>query len=177
MAEPKNENQVIIFFDLDGVLSDFDLHLHNENKLTADGKTNWDALDYQWWSTMPVIEGAKEFYDEAKTLGKAKFLTAPVMGQDCFAGKAAWIQKFLPERGKFALMDLIICPSGDKLLLAGGKRILIDDREKNIQEWEAAGGIGIHHNGDFKATMQKLREKVAQLTTAPQPAPTAPKCG
>ena len=159
--------QIHIFLDLDGVMADFDRHAHEQDKYTVDGKMKWNELNYEWWSTMPVCEGAKEFYDAAKKMGVVKFLTAPVMSEECFSGKARWVQNFLPERGKFAMADLIICPSSDKGYLARPNHILIDDREKNVAEWVAAGGIGIHHNGDFTATMQKLQEAVAKLPSAP----------
>jgi hypothetical protein len=67
------------------------------------------------------------------------------------------VQDFVPERGKFMLQDMIICPSSDKHYLARPNHILIDDRIKNVTEWAEAGGIGIHHTGDFRETMQKLK--------------------
>jgi hypothetical protein len=152
-----DHTQTRTFIDLDGVLADFDLHATNEGKYTADGKVKWDELDYQWWITMPPCEGAKEFLDIAKKLSIVKFLTAPVPYTASFTGKADWIQAFIPERGRFALLDLIICRGKDKNFLAKPNHILIDDREKNIQEWVAAGGIGIHHKGDFVQTLKELQ--------------------
>ena len=35
--------------------------------------------------------------------------------------------------------------------------VLIDDRPKNIEAWEAAGGIGIIHTS-AKETIEKLKE-------------------
>jgi hypothetical protein len=167
----ENQNKAIlphIFLDLDGVLSDFDLHKRQEGKTLPGGATNYNALDYKWWSTMPVFDGAKEFYDAARKLGVVKFLTGPVPHEDCFAGKAHWVRNFVPERGKNILKDLIICSSGDKQFLARPNHILVDDRIANINEWRAAGGIGIHHTGDFAETMKQLQAAVAQITT---PAP------
>ena len=59
-------------------------------------------------------------------------------------------------------MDLIICPSKDKGFLAGEGRILIDDREQNIKDWENAGGVGIHHKGNFDETLKALQVILAQ---------------
>ena len=92
-----------------------------------------------------------------------KFLTGPIPLSDCFKGKAEWIMDFLPKRGRWALQDLIICPSKDKRFLAGPTRILIDDRISNIKEWEEAGGIGIHHTGNFDETMAMVKSTVAKL--------------
>lgn len=161
MAE-SNANQTYIFLDLDGVVADFDAHAVEQGKYTDDGKMKWDDLDYEWWSTMPACEGAKKFYDVVKDMGIVKFLTAPVLSEECFSGKASWVQNFIPERGKGALKDLIICPSGDKHCLARPNHILIDDRIKNVQEWVEAGGVAIHHEGNFKDTIKKLQEALAK---------------
>lgn len=157
------------FLDLDGVLADFDTHLRTENKLTPDGKTNWKALDEKWWTTMPVCTGAKAFYDAVKQMGATKFLTAPVLSAECFSGKAKWVQGFVPERGAGILKDLIICPSGDKAYLARPNHILIDDRQKNVDEWTAAGGIGIVHNGDFADTMRRVKQAMANYAAHATP--------
>lgn len=175
MSTPANqaandENQAVIFFDLDGVLADFDLHADQQGKRTAEGKLKWDELDFKWWSTMPVCPGAKDFYETARTLGIVKFLTAPVLTPDCFAGKATWVQKF-SSKGKFALKDLMIAT--DKQYIAKPNHILIDDRIKNIQEWEAAGGIGILHNGDFKETRKKLDLALAKIAITAKPGTSA----
>jgi hypothetical protein len=179
MSTPANNPaQIHIFIDLDGVLADFDRHARAHGKYDASGNVKWEELDYQWWVTMPACAGAKVFYDAAKKLGIVKFLTAPVKSEECFSGKAHWIQDFVPERGKFALMDLIICPSADKGYLAAANRILIDDRQNNIQDWINAGGIGIHHTGDFKETMQKLQDALAKLPAPKKntkPNPPGPK--
>jgi hypothetical protein len=171
--------QIHIFIDLDGVIADFDAHARVQGKYDPAGKVKWDELDYQWWATMPVCAGAKEFYDAAQKLGVVKFLTAPVLSEECFSGKAHWIQNFVPERGKFILLDLIICPSADKGYLAGSSRILVDDRQNNVKDWVEAGGIGIHHNGDFKETLQKLNDALKTLAAAPKPQqkprPSGPK--
>ena len=157
-------NQIRIFLDLDGVMADFDRHANEQEKRHDNGDMKWDELDHQWWVTMPACEGAKDFYDAVRKMSIVKFLTAPSLDVDSFSGKAGWIQKFLPERGKFALKDLILCSAGDKHCFAKPHHILIDDRIKNIEEWNAAGGIGIHHKGDFKETMKTLELAIEKLT-------------
>lgn len=160
----RNVSPVSIFLDLDGVVADFDSHADACAKKTPDGKMNWEALDFQWWVTMPAFAGAKKFYDDLKNLAPVKFLTAPVLSEDCFSGKAKWVQNFVPEKGRWILMDLIICPSQDKRNLAKSGAILIDDREKNVREWVEAGGIGVHHTGDFTKTFAEVKKAVDKLT-------------
>ena len=157
----------IIFLDIDGVVADFDTHLHTQNKTKPNGKIDHDALDYAWWSTIPIYEGARSFYDELTALNEVKFLTGPMVSVDCFAGKAAWIsEKFLPDRGKWALTDLIICHSKRKNLMAAPNRILIDDRIENVESWRQAGGIGIHHQGDFTQTLAQVKRHTRAEPTA-----------
>lgn len=168
---------ITIFVDLDGVLADFEAHLHACGKVKEDGSPQWDALDHEWWAGIPVFHGAKKFYHDLKELGLVKFLSAPVPGVDSFSGKAHWIANaFLPQRGRFALLDLILCSGKDKQYLAGPSRVLVDDRIKNINEWVAAGGIGVHHKGDFAQTLQAVREAVAGIRQKAS-APAAPAPG
>lgn len=171
-----NSSRIDVFFDLDGVLADFAGHAKAHGKFDAKGQTLWDAIDYQWWTTMPACKGAKDFYDEVKAmkLGKVRFLTAASKSRSSFAGKADWVQTFAPERGRNAMLDIIIAPAHDKDFLAGPRRILIDDRQKNIDAWVAAGGIGILHAGDFAATREKLQAAVAKLKGLPAPIVAAP---
>lgn len=147
-----------IFLDIDGVIGDFEKHMHAHGKAKADGSPKWEELDMEWWKSMPAFEGARTFYEELRAIAPVRFLTAPIPKTDSFGGKAEWVQSFLPERGRFALLDLIICRAVDKPLLARPHHILIDDRIKNITEWEEAGGIGIHHTGDYAETLKKLKE-------------------
>jgi 5'(3')-deoxyribonucleotidase len=164
---------VTIFIDLDGVLADFDTHAQAQGKIKADGKTDYDALDTEWWRTMPAFDGAVEFLKDLKKEGQTKFLTGPMVSPECHYGKAQWITNFEPGRGKWALMDLIICPSKDKRFLAAEDRILVDDRIGNIKDWEAAGGVGIHHTGDFADTLARTQKAAAKIRAA-KTAKTAP---
>jgi hypothetical protein len=167
-AAAEEASAYTIFLDLDGVIADFDKHAEDHGKKDASGNVIRDALDFEWWVSMPAFNGAQAFYDSLKRRGDVKFLTGPMLSSDCYGGKAAWIEKFHPKRGKWLLKDLIICNSNDKGLLAGPARILIDDRAKNIREWRAAGGIGVLHTGDFAETLQKLDRLMEARANKPQ---------
>lgn len=168
-----NANEIIVFFDIDGVLGDFDSHARAQGKMKPDGKVDYDALDQGWWKTMPVYDGARALVDGMRKVAQVRFLTGPTASAACYGGKAEWVRHtFQPEKGKFGLMDLLICPAKDKGLLAGSRRILVDDRIENVEAWQAAGGIGVHHTGDFARTAQVLAAHIARLQPrAPQPRP------
>ncbi len=154
----KPAKDILIYLDMDGVFSDFDTHAREEGKLKPDGRLDYDALDFKWWKTMPVYDGAKQFYNDLKDIGgEMNFLTGPMPHPQCFGGKAMWISNFL---SKWQLGKLNVCPSKKKKLLAGPRRVLIDDRENNVREWREAGGIGVHHDGDYAKTLEKVNEAV-----------------
>jgi hypothetical protein len=52
----------------------------------------------------------------------------------------------------------IFVPAAQKAKFAAPNHILIDDMEKNITAWEAAGGIGILHK-NATDTINTLKEK------------------
>jgi 5'(3')-deoxyribonucleotidase len=162
----------IIFLDIDGVLADFDSHAEAHNVRRENGKFDYSKLDFKWWSTIPVFDGALRFYEECKDIAEVKFLTGPMLSVDCFQGKAHWIaHKFLPQRGKFALSDLMIMNSKKKQLLATPNRILIDDTKANVDKWREAGGIAIHHTGDYAKTLAELK---SIISAKPNVAPAKP---
>jgi len=155
------------FVDIDGVLSDFDTHAKDNGKYGPGGDTLWDLLDLDWWQSMPQYPGAAAFFSALATEGPTRFLTAPVPQVDCFAGKADWVSRFRARQGIDDLERLIICRAVDKNLLARPHHILIDDRQKNIDEWQAAGGIGILHKGDFADTLRRVRDAMAAYAAGP----------
>lgn len=185
--KPAAAGKFDVFIGTNGVLADFQGHLDAHNKYTPEGKTDWDNLDIGWWKTIPSYPGAREFYDAVRELAKdpsatkqapVRFLTAPVPNPDGFEGDAEWTMKFRPESKKFALMDVICCRGKDKNLLARPSHILIDDRQKNIDAWTAAGGIGILHKGDYADTLKRVKEAMDAYTAKATPAaakPAAPK--
>lgn len=161
----QNNNQnieITIFLDIDGVLADFDGHAKTHNKFKGDGKLDFEALDFHWWSTIPAYDGAKAFYDNMKALAKTKLLTAPMVSPHSHHGKAVWLEKF-DTGNKWALMDMIICPSRDKHYLACEGRILVDDRIDNVEAWRQAGGHAVHHTGNFEKTLNTVMHLVKAL--------------
>lgn len=174
MSKPAtNALDTIVFFDIDGVLGDFDSHARKQGKILPNGKVDYDALDQNWWKTMPVYDNARDLVSMARSMAtQVRFLTGPTASTACYGGKAEWVRHtFQPEKGKFGLMDLLIVPAKDKGMLAGPRRILIDDRIENVEAWQQAGGIGIHHTGDHMATARRLAAAIAGL----QPRPPGPK--
>lgn len=164
--------KITVFFDIDGVLGDFDSHLDAHDARGREGQTLWDKLTLDWWISMPAIRGAADFFTMVAQQADTRFLTAPSLSADCYQGKAQWVQTFLPQEGKYALKRLVIAHASAKQFLAGPNRILIDDRQKNIDEWVAAGGTGILFKGDFAAVAAELKKHLPDLGKA---GPASPK--
>jgi 5'(3')-deoxyribonucleotidase len=147
-----------VFLDMDGVISDFDQHAIDTGMVRADGKKDYNKMNsHEWYASMPAYKGARSFYDALCKVARVRILTAPLKHIECFSGKADWLKRFVPERKQWILSDLMIVASKDKKLVAGPRRILIDDREGNVQDWIDAGGMAIHHKGDFEQTLNKLK--------------------
>jgi predicted polyphosphate/ATP-dependent NAD kinase len=72
-------------------------------------------------------------------------------------GKLEWIGRNL--RNIDADDIILVVNSTDKIKYAGQNQILVDDKEKTITSWIAAGGIGILHKNTNK-TIQKLTKYI-----------------
>jgi hypothetical protein len=151
---------------MDGVVADFDAYA--EKMLGADKKIN-DVWPYEVWQQLlnnPRLYQDLEKTPEADDLVsycrqycKDKgydlvFLTAVPKGNDvhwAFYDKVIWVQlryMDIPVHfGPYSKDKQVHCKPGD---------ILIDDRNSNIDEWRAAGGIAILHKGDLSNTISLL---------------------
>jgi hypothetical protein len=79
-------------------------------------------------------------------------LSSPSRSQSSRVGKDAWCRINIPGQYK----DLLLYPRHEKQRFTGENRILIDDLEKTIDEWNAKGGIGIHHTSAI-STIRQLK--------------------
>jgi len=152
-----------IFLDIDGVVANFNgaaakLYGKNEDDLRAAqspgdyngiysalGTTEeefWkkvDALGEEFWVTVERYPWADFLFDACSARCETVFLSAPSVDSSSFAGKVKWLQAW---RGR-GFRDFIFAPPRHKRHLAGPDSILIDDRDRNIEEWRSGGGIGI----------------------------------
>ena len=155
----------MIFIDLDGVCADFDeailrtygVNLKGTSKYVGSAQEvpvsiDFSELGHDFYSNLPVIEGTLEAI--SRMPAKYMFLTGTCTNPGCYSGKFQWLSKLFGDN-TIARDKLILCGSESKKLLAGRGRILIDDRIRNIVEWEEAGGIGILHT-DWKSTLEVL---------------------
>lgn len=156
-----------IFCDLDGVVINFVLSAMSRHRASLPGeawypanckwdilkatnyireskglremsaKAFWDSFDYKFWRNLKAYPGAKGFVNELRTYGEVFFATSPTLSGACVAGKYEWVMEHFPELRKNTLIG------ARKDVLAGEGCILIDDRDKNCNEFIDAGGQAI----------------------------------
>lgn len=197
-------NTPVIYFDMDGVLADFDHGVEAGNvdaekarvaymsvlknfpemmSLTDDqikarlaGKQEdpgLKALKKAWqryrelkfmvagrpgfFLSLPEMPGAREMLVRAAALTgrKPSILTAPMDTEHCEKEKEQWMQQHFG-----GLYDGFHCTQ-NKAGFANPNAILIDDRTKYTDKFQAAGGIAILHKNPAD-TLQKLENLLKQ---------------
>jgi hypothetical protein len=155
----EEETQYIIYCDMDGVLVDFDRGYQELTGMTTQqadamgGDTFWEPLTKagaKWWITLNWMPDGKQLWNYIKKYTPI-LLSAPSKQESSRLGKRVWVKRELPD------VKLILRPASQKQQYASPTSILIDDREKNIDQWEAAGGIGILHTSAAN-TIEQLKQ-------------------
>ena len=151
-----------IYSDMDGVLTDFDKSFEKyskgippreyEKKFGKDGF--WKLIDGEgkvgFWVGMPWMEDAKQYWDYIKDYD-VELLSSPSRSETSRLGKRLWVRNNMPG------IKLTLAQAYNKKNYAEPNHILIDDRESNIDQWRAAGGIGILHTSAAD-TIQQLKK-------------------
>ena len=153
-----------IYFDLDGVLADFQGYLRQHYPEIEDFNSLSDEEFWplvikipNFWENLPVLPGAKEMVQSAFENPKydsVEVLSAPSRHDlRSYAGKVTWLQKHFPDvfPNDFRL-NLVIAKNKKHFSNEGS--VLIDDLAKNISEWNENGGQGILHlDTDYQKTL------------------------
>ena len=163
-----------IYFDMDGVLADFDRgtkELANFENISQNEKRPKDFDDKLWealkkvphfyWQLEPMpgaIELFRQIYEEFGD--KCEILTGipkPERGiVTAKEDKEKWVAKYLSEDVK---VHAVL--RKDKVNYCTGKDcILIDDYLKNVNEWEKNGGTGIafENSEQAMAALKRIQE-------------------
>lgn len=148
-----------IFLDLDGVLADFNSAAAMVCNIDVDkvDMSRWDWFEsagityQQFWESIEEYElfwvdiilpyhWAQTLVDLCRRFAPVIFCTQPGRCSSGASQKIDWLRnhEFMDDEKN----DYIVC--GDfKHMLAGSGGTLIDDRQKNIDCWRAAGGTAI----------------------------------
>ena len=139
-----------IYSDMDGVLVDFDKRFMEfsdgippreyEKKYGKEGF--WDLVDnktgVRFWRGMDYMPDGETYWNYISKYSPI-FLSSPSRSETSRIGKRMWVKDNHPDT------KLVLAQAYNKKNYADENSILIDDRESNIEQWKAAGGIGILH--------------------------------
>ena len=166
LSLPLFENEEVmnytIYSDMDGVLSDFDKRFMQFSDGIPPGQYEqrkgkeefWKLIDstvgVPFWAGMDWMPDGKEYWSYIEKYNPI-ILSAPSKNEESKYGKRIWKKRNMPNN------KMILVPAWKKKEYATPTSILIDDRADNINQWEAAGGIGILHT-DAASTIAKLKE-------------------
>ena len=98
----------------------------------------WSRIDRNVWANAPESTEFKWLLEQCEALvGRENIciLTTPIEDPECLAGKLEWIHRYCP---KWLHRQYLMGPQ--KYLLARPDALLIDDSDKNIDEFESCGG-------------------------------------
>lgn len=149
-------SQPVCFLDMDGVLADFvggvlefykkdvpyrEIKWDFFDQLGFKGKEKlfWEPLGYEFWKSLkPTEECFKIVSVVEKFFGdRVAILTSPCQTDGCVQGKIDWIKKHLPKYER----RLLVGPC--KSLLGAGSKLLIDDHDKNVDDFIQEDGHAI----------------------------------
>lgn len=158
-----------IAIDLDGVVVDFLRGAYSAGIFDPEtGRMDEAKLmeaDERFWADLPAIVEGLWLYSRLYAFSRRKDLTIYILShainEASKAGKREWIQKNL----KTNPMEIVfVAKRKDKNEFADSQTLLIDDYQKNCDEFEAAGGHAVcFHRQDFKKTLEDLRAYLREI--------------
>jgi 5'(3')-deoxyribonucleotidase len=110
-----------------------------------------DAEGPMFWANLEWMPDGHRLWSYIQKY-KPFILSSPSRSTTSKIGKEAWLKINIPNQYRKALFY----PRHEKQLFAAPNHILIDDMKSTIDEWNKAGGIGIHHTSAV-STILKLK--------------------
>lgn len=154
-----------IFFDSDGVMANLEIAIAKHVQVHF-----WDRMNAEQWKvlekipnffyTLDVMQGAIEMFNTVYEAhgNKVEILTAvpnPTgLLHTAAEDKERWFKDFI--HNEVTVNTVLGGKNKYKFLEQHPGAILIDDYNRNIEQWIAAGGIGILHT-DPHSTIEKLK--------------------
>jgi hypothetical protein len=149
----------VLLVDLDGVLVDFvrgSLAFHGKTLPYLETRWNfpeqvgfaetrakefWGPLGFDFWAGLPWHPQGRALLDGLAGIAGRKnvvFCTTPAETVGSVEGKIEWLRRNVPDMAR----QFTVTPVKAAASACSG-RILLDDRDENVDEWRAAGGTGI----------------------------------
>lgn len=169
------EEVMYIYLDMDGVISDFttaaliangvdpSAHIAKEYKIEKDlgisARKFWENIDNVgevFWSDMGLFSWT---IDLIGSLDNFIILSSPSMNPQCVSGKLKWIYKVLGS----SFRNYMFVPSNLKCKVANQDSILIDDSEKNCEDFMTAGGYSVLFPQPYNKNRDKQGDVVSYI--------------
>lgn len=156
----------VVAIDLDGVLADFNAKVEEVFKKPIrdipkrdlwDGISRYNKTVEPFFENLPAMSDYRELINFVdKNFSKWFILTATGnTPKDAGEQKTRWVSKVLNP-----VIDVVtVRKSEEKANYASENTILVDDRNKSIEPWVAAGGIGILHTS-AKNSIEELKKYI-----------------
>lgn len=154
-----------IYCDMDQVLvnlmggADNALHSMGMKSFAQEDKdAKWKALCQipKFWANLEPMPDGLLLWRFIRQYDPIILSTPSRRMSTCKQEKIEWVKKHLGR-----VKDIVLVPREEKQEYArtkdGKANLLIDDYSKNIQEWEANGGIGVRHINTL-STISQLRK-------------------
>ena len=160
LIEASTEDLPEIYCDLDEVLVDFMRGANaavGGNFVKMDKDERWNKVNQTkgFWANLGWKPNAKRLYDFIIRYNPHVLSAYPDRDPNARNGKMKWLKKNTGfKRGNIHLV--LRAQKKDYATTDDKPNVLIDDYDKNIREWEAKGGIGIHHT-DVGKTISELK--------------------
>ena len=160
LIEVSSEDLPRIYCDLDQVLVNFmkgaDAAVGG-SFVTTNKEARWNAVNQTkgFWSNLEWMPSSKRLYQ--LIIKYNPYVLSAYTGHDPTSkiGKMKWLKKNTKfKRGNIHLV--LRSQKKDYATTDDKPNVLVDDYIKNINEWEAKGGIGVHHT-DVSKTISILK--------------------
>ena len=153
-----------VYLDMDGVLVNLEkgaYKVHGKKLSDVPKPERWEKISdvKDFWKELEWMPGAKKLWKFLKPYEPSIMSAYAKSEPNSAQGKEDWLKKNVEPlpRGR---INLVMRSDKQKFARDGrtkASNILVDDHPKNIKEWEARGGIGIHHTSVNK-TIARLKE-------------------
>ena len=161
LVAEENEELPTIYCDMDMVLCDF---LKGSEEVLgvpfpkADKREKWIKISStkDFWANLEWMMGAQRMWTFINKHNAHILSAYSTKDPNSRKGKLAWLKKNAKLTQK-SRIHLVLRADKQKYAMINNKsNLLIDDYIKNIHEWEARGGIGIHHTSP-SSTLAELK--------------------
>ena len=153
-----------VYLDMDGVLVNLEkgaFKVHGANLGDVPKPERWDKINAKkdFWKTLEWMPGAEKLWKFLKPYMPSIMSAWTKHDPNSAKGKEDWLKGHVEKLSKHRI-NLVMRADKKRFAKDGRTKqpnILVDDHSKNIGEWEAKGGIGIHHTS-VNGTIAKLKK-------------------